>query len=227
MLWILTFGGCGEDETPIPDSGNDHTTWKFVVLDGTHVRIPFPLDQRYEGMYWAKWFDIPQLQHNSLVLVQQHVVPANPWSLTIYRDHRGYFRPRMSESADHAYWRVLKAQDGIDGQKIAEGDLIRLCWRFSDQPSGYRDYFDDSFGRPRTVEPWIGREFGFYVSSEDFDMPRKSLIMGSDPSQTISDTLNAKHISLLWTYGFFQTLKVVFRLDSIGRLLISLLIKIP
>lgn len=64
--------------------------------------------------------------------------------------------PAITNQPDPVYWRVLKANakaGGRDANQLKYGDPIRLCWRFSDQTSGWRDYVDDYYGRRRFDRP--------------------------------------------------------------------------
>ncbi|CCO35178.1 hypothetical protein BN14_09293 [Rhizoctonia solani AG-1 IB] len=40
-----------------------------------------------------------------------------------------------------------------EGDPIRDGDDVRLCWRFSDQADGFRDFEEDTFGRRRFTKP--------------------------------------------------------------------------
>jgi len=59
----------------------------------------------------------------------------------------------MSDDDQPQYWRILKKDGGVLGQHIKEGDEIRLCWAFSDQLTGFRDFLNDIFGRRRAQCP--------------------------------------------------------------------------
>jgi hypothetical protein len=92
------------------------------------------------------------LQDNSLVMLtsgsaSQH--NDDVW-LTVYRNSQGHFMPAMTSSGDASFWRVNKdtsATGASHGPEISEGNAIQLSWRFSDQTAGFRDFFNDTFGR--------------------------------------------------------------------------------
>jgi hypothetical protein len=80
-------------------------------------------------------------------------------SLTVFRNAQGVFLPAISSHEHPGYWRILKhSPDNADnnyrsGESLYEGDTIRLCWRFDDQASGFRDFYQDSYGRRRHRQP--------------------------------------------------------------------------
>lgn len=76
-----------------------------------------------------------------------------PAHMIVFRSQQGVFLPGMSESDTPQYWRILKVGASTLGEHIKEGDSIRLCWAFSDQTTGFRDYVDDVFGRRRIQCP--------------------------------------------------------------------------
>lgn len=63
--------------------------------------------------------------------------------------------PSITDHPDPVYWRILKADSGPGHttNQLKYGDAVRLCWRFSDQTSGWRDYSDDFYGRRRFDRP--------------------------------------------------------------------------
>lgn len=88
------------------------------------------------------------LQHDSLVMLTSATGTTykdDVW-LTIYRNAQGQFMPAMTSSGDASFWRVKK-RNGGNGAEISAGNTIKLTWRFSDQTAGFRDFYDDSFGR--------------------------------------------------------------------------------
>ncbi|KAM0543698.1 hypothetical protein ACHAPJ_012147 [Fusarium lateritium] len=76
-------------------------------------------------------------------------------TLSVYRNAQGVFMPAITDHPDPVYWRILKTNhsDASGSDQIKFGDNIRLCWRFSDQASGWRDYLDDFYGRRRFDAP--------------------------------------------------------------------------
>ncbi|KAG9495541.1 hypothetical protein J7337_013790 [Fusarium musae] len=97
------------------------------------------------------------LTHNSLVTLKSQAGGANrrDLTLTVYRNAQGVFMPAITNHTDPVYWRVLKNDRSSisSSDQIKFGDKIRLCWRFSDQSSGWRDYLDDFYGRRRFDSP--------------------------------------------------------------------------
>ncbi|KAF4996970.1 hypothetical protein FGRMN_4188 [Fusarium graminum] len=98
------------------------------------------------------------LGHNSLVTVKSLAFPEakHALTMTVYRNAQGVFMPTISSSTDPAYWRVCKTQSnstGPDADRVKFGETIRLCWRFSDQLGGWRDYKGDLYGRRRFDKP--------------------------------------------------------------------------
>ncbi|KAJ9636432.1 hypothetical protein H2199_008107 [Coniosporium tulheliwenetii] len=79
--------------------------------------------------------------------------PPAPAHMVVFRNQQGVFLPAMSERDEYQYWRILKKGATAAGEHIKEGDEIRLCWAFSDQTTGFRDYTEDVFGRRRNQCP--------------------------------------------------------------------------
>ena len=98
--------------------------------------------------------DPEQLFHNSLVMLKS-THPTKDLYLTIYRNGQGHYMPGITTSGDPSFWRILKhsSLSGSEGGLIKEGDAVRLCWRFSDQSAGFRDFHGDFFGRRRFTKP--------------------------------------------------------------------------
>ncbi|KAF2014344.1 hypothetical protein BU24DRAFT_463141 [Aaosphaeria arxii CBS 175.79] len=78
---------------------------------------------------------------------------STPSSLAVFRNRQGVFLPAMTGSDELHYWRIAKVGAKRVGEKIQEGDQIRLCWLFKDQCTGFRDFSEDVFGRRRTQKP--------------------------------------------------------------------------
>ncbi|KAF4453765.1 hypothetical protein F53441_3591 [Fusarium austroafricanum] len=96
-------------------------------------------------VYYGEW-----LQDESVVMLtsaagQSQANKDNAW-LTVFRNAQGQFMPAMTPSGEASFWRIKKAKTG-DGPEISEGNTIKLKWRFKDQASGFRDFYEDSFGR--------------------------------------------------------------------------------
>ncbi|MCJ1394185.1 hypothetical protein MMC18_007063 [Xylographa bjoerkii] len=77
-------------------------------------------------------------------------VPAT--ALVVFRNQQGVFLPAMSSLDEAQYWRILK-KGGSAGQQISEGDEVRFSWCFADQSIGFRDFYNDVFGRRRSSSP--------------------------------------------------------------------------
>ena len=54
---------------------------------------------------------------------------------------------------------------GADADRVKFGETIRLCWRFSDQLSGWRDYKEDLYGRRRFDKPPEVTEDALYLKA--------------------------------------------------------------
>ncbi|KAF5681217.1 hypothetical protein FHETE_6 [Fusarium heterosporum] len=121
--------------------------------------IPDPASDSYLYTVWR--LEVPtgySLGHNSLVTIKSLAFPEakHALTMTVYRNAQGVFMPTISSSADPAYWRVCKTQfnsTGTDADRVKFGETIRLCWKFSDQLGGWRDYKGDLYGRRRFDKP--------------------------------------------------------------------------
>ncbi|KAG9125091.1 hypothetical protein FRC07_009005 [Ceratobasidium sp. 392] len=93
------------------------------------------------------------LAHEARVSVRSLAVEPNP-TLSVYRNAQGVYLPTMSSYDGPCFWRILKRDPASrEGDPIQDGDDIRLCWRFSDQADGFRDFEEDTFGRRRFTKP--------------------------------------------------------------------------
>ena len=63
--------------------------------------------------------------------------------------------PGMSDRPGYQYWRIQKVSErgSVQGEPLKSDDEVRLIWKFSDQKTGFRDFYQDSFGRRRTQCP--------------------------------------------------------------------------
>ncbi|KAK6523188.1 hypothetical protein TWF694_006082 [Orbilia ellipsospora] len=100
-------------------------------------------------------FEIPTGSY----LSTESLISVKSWAneafhhLTVYRNEQGIFMPAITDSYNPSVWRVEKLS-GVAGSSIIKtGDIMRLCWRFSDQKSGFRDFQDDIYGRLRYTKP--------------------------------------------------------------------------
>jgi hypothetical protein len=83
--------------------------------------------------------------------LENHTPP--PSHMVVIRNAQGVFVPAISDRDEYQYWRVEKTSGGVLGEPIKGGDSVRLCWKFADQATGFRDYMDDVFGRRRNQCP--------------------------------------------------------------------------
>jgi hypothetical protein len=98
-----------------------------------------------------------QLGPNSLVCIKscaptKHDKPgssAPELMLSIYRNAQGIFQPSIMSSDEPCFWRLerVSQQPYTSNESLRNGDEVRLTWRFSDQSAGFRDYYDDVYGR--------------------------------------------------------------------------------
>jgi hypothetical protein len=90
----------------------------------------------------------------NLELKADGVDPTPPPShMVVFRNAQGVFVPAISDRDEYQYWRIEKTAGGTVGEPIKGGDSVRLCWKFADQITGFRDYLDDAFGRRRNQCP--------------------------------------------------------------------------
>ncbi|KAM0425767.1 hypothetical protein ACHAPT_009017 [Fusarium lateritium] len=120
---------------------------------------PSPPPTIHERTVWS--IEVPEgysLAHESIVVIKSQAPSTLGTSLTlsVYRNAQGVFMPAITNQPEPVFWRVLKADAGASGnpsKQLKYSDPIRLCWRFSDQTSGWRDYVDDYYGRRRFDRP--------------------------------------------------------------------------
>jgi hypothetical protein len=84
--------------------------------------------------------------------VAKDPTPSGP-HMAVFRNQQGVFLPYMSQDTTPQYWRILKKSGGDTGQHLQGGDEIRLAWAFADQVTGFRDFYQDAFGRKRAQCP--------------------------------------------------------------------------
>ncbi|KAK6508955.1 hypothetical protein TWF481_003723 [Arthrobotrys musiformis] len=126
-----------------------------------------------------------------------------PVSLVVYRNQQGHFLPSLSDAEDFQYWRIWKNGARNDSKDyIKEGDEIRFSWSFDDQTTGFRDYYDDVFGRRRVQLPpglsnttlWLKLPFPRFESMRDgYNSGFNSMIM-APVSDTNTATLDLRCI---------------------------------
>ncbi|MCJ1406830.1 hypothetical protein MMC19_000900 [Ptychographa xylographoides] len=172
------------------------------------------------------------LSHNSLVMLKSSSSEDDLW-LTIYRNGQGHFMPGMTTSGEASFWRMTKDNKNngnSSGTLIREGDTVKLCWRFSDQTAGFRDFYDDTFGR-RTYSKPQGTDDQLYMKLPfpGFQKTTKTDAKESDGSAMIMSNMqtSAPFLQKLLinskttespgketTYNLFDT---NFRIDLVGN----------
>jgi hypothetical protein len=75
--------------------------------------------------------------------------------MVVLRNAEGLFMPGMSDRSEYQYWRIQKVSNrgSVEGEPLKSDDEVRLIWKFSDQKTGFRDFYQDSFGRRRIQCP--------------------------------------------------------------------------
>ncbi|KAJ7618221.1 hypothetical protein B0H17DRAFT_1219980 [Mycena rosella] len=94
------------------------------------------------------------LTHGTRISIQSLPVDKRTPTMSVYRNQQGVFSPTMTSNEGPSFWRILKtSKSPVDGDPIQDGEVVRLSWRFKDQTDGFRDFFDDAFGRRRYTKP--------------------------------------------------------------------------
>ncbi|KAK6541560.1 hypothetical protein TWF694_007365 [Orbilia ellipsospora] len=155
----------------------------------------------------------------------------NAVSLVVYRNQQGHFLPALSDIDEFQYWRIWKKDSSRNPKEyIKEGDSIRFSWSFGDQTTGFRDYYDDVFGRRRNQCPpdlsntvlWLKLPFPRFETLEDgYNFPFNSLIMApiSDTKTTEIDLRCLPAIEKGAKSGCYkyQMEDVTFRIDTVAN----------
>lgn len=114
-----------------------------------------------------------------------------PSHMVVFRNAQGEFVPVMSDSDEYQYWRIISTIDDDTSSSwgprhIQPGDNVRLCWDFSDQTTGWRDFTQDVFSRRQPCTPaGVKRPLFLKVPwprFEDAGTPM-GLIMSPDPAE--------------------------------------------
>lgn len=114
-----------------------------------------------------------------------------PSHMVVFRNAQGEFVPAMSDSDEYQYWRIISTTDDDTSSSwgprhIQPGDNVRLCWDFSDQTTGWRDFTQDVFGRRQPCAPADVQGPLFlkvpWPRFEDVGTPT-ALIMSPDPAE--------------------------------------------
>lgn len=117
---------------------------------------------------------------------------------------------------------------GADAKQLKYGDAVRLSWSFTDQSSGWRDYYDDYYGRRRFDRPSELKdgEDALYMKApfprfEELDSPQGMSLVMSTASNTnpILQTFMVRDPSKPSgqeevAYNLFD---LSFRMDFVGR----------
>ena len=182
-----------------------HSVWRFEVPYGYSVCISL---QQHCCSGAEREANNTQLGHNSVVSIKSLADSATspPPALTVYRNAQGLFLPTMTASPDPCYWRVLKADPDASTDRIKDGETIRLCWRFSDQVSGWRDYRDDFYGRRRFNKPDDIEPDALYLKAP---YPRFESLTSGDDMQLVMSTAKTRSPIL-------QTVQVLDRAQKGG-----------
>ncbi|KAL9564491.1 hypothetical protein ACKAV7_010943 [Fusarium commune] len=204
-----------------------------LQYDESHLATGITKDKYRETVWnmivpYGEW-----LQHDSLVMLTSAAGKRNDdnvW-LTIYRNAQGHFMPAMTSSGDASFWRIQKRETG-KGAEISESNSISLVWRFSDQTAGFRDFYDDSFGRRTFIKPKDVKEDelhlklpfpGFQKTAakqrselESDGLPMIMSQIGSDEAflQPLAISSKISEGSQKFTYNLHAT---NFRIDLVGN----------
>ena len=198
---------------------NDYreTIWKMIVVDQSEY-----------------------LEENTLVAIKALSTdqPTQNLYLTVFRNEQGQFLPSISTSGEAAFWRLQRPPATYDakeqgGSIFREGDTVRLCWRFSDQTSGFRDFYEDIFGRLRHVRPaeipdelFIKAPFPGFQKLDELQRDARALVMdpnrGRDPfygsipvvAYNLDKSKDGDFTASQVTYNLFD---LTFRLDVLGE----------
>ncbi|KAB5590305.1 hypothetical protein CTheo_6243 [Ceratobasidium theobromae] len=165
------------------------------------------------------------LAHESRVNIKSLSSSAEP-TLSVYRNQQGVYLPALNSHDGPSFWRILKNDPRSQtGDAIRDGDEIRLSWRFSDQTDGFRDFYDDTFGRRRYTNPDIDKidendRLFLKIPYPSFDMGNSTLVLSS--AETVRPVVEM--YSVLHRQGMpagqsqlaYNLHDITFRLDSAG-----------
>ncbi|KAJ7616091.1 hypothetical protein FB45DRAFT_757556 [Roridomyces roridus] len=195
----------GDQASPLAEVDLKETSWRLLVPDGKVV------------------------PHNSRISIQSLAEDHRPM-MTVYRNQQGVFLPAMTDNEGPAFWRILKTTpNATEGQTIQDGEVVRFCWNFKDQTSGFRDFYDDAFGRRRFVKPeGVQESLYLKVPFPRFEMSDSSgmaLVMSAaNTSLPVVEWLDVLPTSVdgpvravSMKYNLFD---LSFRLDSAGTCLL-------
>ncbi|KAA8897742.1 hypothetical protein FN846DRAFT_816632 [Sphaerosporella brunnea] len=148
--------------------------------------------------------------------------------MTVYRNQQGVFLPAVSSSDELVMdtsrldsSRRVGSSHATDGDQLKDGDRVRLCWKFSDQTGGFRDFYEDSYGRRRYTKPKDVASDTLYLKlpfpgfQNQTNNHGASMVLSTDDKkepvpQTIATLGDEKKTS----YSLYD---LCFRLDSVGN----------
>jgi hypothetical protein len=146
--------------------------------------------------------------------------------LSVYHNAQRVFLPCITSTDEPSYWRFEKLSNDSLGAKepFKHGQDIRLTWRFSDQASGFRDYYDDVFGRKNAQRPKECPSDVLYLKSPypRFENPsEKTMGIVMSPAATTEPVIaQFKTSSKVGGHEISLNLHdLPFRLDTVGMLL--------
>ncbi|CAE6443603.1 unnamed protein product [Rhizoctonia solani] len=177
----------------------------------------------YKLSVWK--FEVPNgdvLVHGSRVSITSLASEPNP-TLSVYRNEQGVFMPAMTSQDGPSYWRVLRSDPTArEDDPIRDGDTIRLSWRFSDQTAGFRDFYDDTFGRRRFSKPdkasddlYLKIPYPPFQASEEIAMTLSAAETTKPVLQTLK-VIPSPGVSYIGPQACYNLHDVSFRLDFMG-----------
>ncbi|KAF8648222.1 hypothetical protein AX16_006360 [Volvariella volvacea WC 439] len=221
---LLSYNGNLSPEKPKTYDGNEEGKKAEAEKDKTAKLQAFT--EAYRQTVWK--IEVPDgevLAHESRVSIRSLTSTPHP-TMTVYRNHQGVFLPTMTSHDGPSFWRVLKADPtSAAGDSIQDGDKIRLSWRFSDQTDGFRDFFDDTFGRRRFTKPEESSDVLYlkvpYPSFESTGSSGAALVMS--PAETSKPVVEALRVKPTVGHGSIDSQAAYnlhdlsFRLDAVGN----------
>lgn len=134
----------------------------------------------------------------------------------------------MSSNDGPSFWRVQKNDPtSLPGDAIRDGDNIRLSWRFSDQTDGFRDFYDDTFGRRRFTKPDdASNTLYLKVPYPSFQLSDQTLLVMSaaETTKPIVEQLGvlpSPEFTDSESQASYNLHDITFRLDSAGKALFN------
>ncbi|RWA14487.1 hypothetical protein EKO27_g554 [Xylaria grammica] len=143
-------------------------------------------------------------------------------ALTVYRNAQGVFMPAITSTDEPCYWRLRRVDDTARGvpqgtqESFKHGEEFRLTWCFADQAGGYRDYYEDTYGRRSFQRP---AEVG-PTDSLCLKMPYPRFEKTDDNagiSLVMSPALTAEPIAQSFKDVHYNLFDVSFRMDCVNN----------